>query len=76
MEIRTILDSRLKSGTAQGQLAFWDHTLKQWVNVETNEFFWDDTNKRVGINMATPASELDVGGTITATRGLFGGVTK
>ena len=76
MEVHAIIDSRLKSGTAQGQIAFWDNTLKRWVNTETSELFWDDTNKRLGIKNTTPTSTLDVTGTVTMTRLLAGGVTE
>ena len=76
MEIHVIVDGRLKSGTAQGQILFWDNTLKKWVFTETSELFWDDTNKRVGIKTATPSSELDVVGTITTKRILAGGVKE
>jgi len=76
MEIHPLIDIRLKSGTAQGEMLFWDDTLKRWVNTENSELFWDDTNKRVGILTATPGSELDVVGTVTMTRILAGGVTE
>ena len=76
MEVHAIIDSRLKSGTAQGQIAFWDNTLKRWVNAETSELVWDDSNKRLGIKTASPSSEVDVSGTITVTRILAGGVTE
>ncbi len=76
MEIHPIIDGRLQSGTAQGQILFWDDTLKQWVSAETDELFWDDVNKRVGIKNATPTSELDVTGTLTITRVLAGGVKE
>ena len=76
MEIHVIVDGRLKSGTAQGQILFWDNTLKKWVFTETSELFWDDTKKRVGIKTATPSSELDVVETITTKRILAGGVTE
>ncbi len=76
MEIRVIIDGRLKSGTAQGQILFWDNTLKKWVFTETSELFWDDTNKRVGIKNTTPTSTLDVTGTVTMTRILAGGVKE
>ncbi len=76
MEIRVIIDGRLKSGTAQGQILFWDNTLKKWVFTETSELFWDDTNKRVGIKTDTPTSEFDVVGTITTKRILAGGVKE
>lgn len=61
MEIHAIIDARLLSGTAQGQILFWDDTLKRWVFAEIAELFWDDVNKRLGIVNASPASELDVG---------------
>ena len=76
MEIHVIVDGRLKSGTAQGQILFWDNTLKKWVFAETSELVWDDVNKRLGIKNTTPTSALDVTGTVTATRGLFGGITE
>ncbi len=76
MEIHVIIDGRLVSGTAQGQILFWDNTLKQWVFADTDEVFWDDVNKRFGIKTATPSSELDVVGTITTTRILAGGVKE
>ena len=49
MDIHPIIDGRLKSGTAQGQILFWDNTLKRWVFAETSELFWDDTNKVFGL---------------------------
>lgn len=67
---------KVEKGTAQGQMLFWDDTLQKWVHTETGELFWDDVNKRLGIKNTTPTSTLDVSGTITATRGLFGGVTE
>ncbi len=76
MEIHVIVDGRLKSGTAQGQILFWDNTLKKWVFTETSELFWDDTNKRLGIKNTTPTSTLDVTGTVTMTRILAGGVKE
>ena len=65
----------LDPGTAQGQMAFWDDTLKTWTYMETSEIFWDDINKRVGINKAAPIKKLDVAGTVIAARGLFGSIT-
>ncbi len=76
MEIHVIVDGRLKSGTAQGQILFWDNTLKKWVFAETSELFWDDVNKRLGIKNTTPTSTLDVTGTLTVTRILAGGVKE
>ena len=76
MVIHVIIDGRLTSGTAQGQMIFWDNTLKKWVFADTDELFWDDTNKRFGIKTATPSSELEVAGTITTTRMLAGRVKE
>lgn len=76
MEIHPLIDSRLKSGTAQGQLLIWDAALGRWVHTETNELFWDDSNKRLGIKNASPTSELDVAGTVTMTRILAGGIIE
>ena len=75
MDIRALLDVRLNSGTAQGQVLFWNAATGRWVPAETSEIFWDDTNKRLGIKTATPTSELDITGTLTTTRVLAGGVT-
>jgi hypothetical protein len=52
------------AGTAAGQLLFWDNGNTKWTYAETSEWVWDDTNKRVGINVAAPSSRLDVGGDI------------
>jgi len=67
-------DLRIESGTADGQLLYWDNTAKQWKKLETSEAIWDDTTKRMGIGNAAPAAELDVGGTVVMTRLLAGGV--
>jgi hypothetical protein len=52
------------AGTAQGQLLFWNNGGSAWTYTETSEWVWDDTNKRVGINVAAPSSRLDVGGDV------------
>ena len=74
MQIHSIIDPRIESGTADGQLLFWDNTAKRWKKLETSEAVWDDTNKRMGINDSTPQSKLDVKGTVMVTRLLAGGV--
>ena len=66
----------VEEGTAQGQMMFWDDTLKKWVHTEITEMFWNDVAKRLGINQSNPTSKLDVGGTVTMTRLLAGGVTE
>lgn len=55
---------RLNRGTAQGQMVFWDNTLKKWTYTETSELFWDDVNKYLGIGTASPSEKLHVVGNI------------
>jgi len=57
-------DYNVEDGAAQGQLAFWDATAGEWVHTETSELVWDDTNKREGINAATPTERLEIGGNL------------
>ena len=52
MQIHPIIDPSLQRGTAAGQILFWDGS--RWVHTEVTELFWDDTNKRIGVNIATP----------------------
>ncbi len=66
----------VEKGTAQGQMMFWDATLDKWVHTEVTELFWDDVEKRLGVNEPDPTSKVDVGGTVTMTRLLAGGVTE
>ena len=68
-----ITDS-MEAGTAQGQVTFWNNALDKWVHTEVTEVFWDDVNKRMGMNDSTPQSRLDVKGTVMVTRLLAGGV--
>ena len=70
----TDLTEILPAGTAAGQMLFWTGT--EWTYTETSELYWDDTRKRVGIKNSSPTSELDVGGTVTMTRLLAGGITE
>ena len=64
----------VERGTAVGQILFWDGN--KWVHTEVSELFWDDTNKRLGINQSEPTSALDVNETVTVKRILAGGVTE
>ena len=64
----------VEKGTAQGQMMFWDGT--RWVHTEVSELFWDDAQKRLGINQPAPTSLLDINGTTTVKRLLAGGVTQ
>lgn len=61
---------------AQGVILFWDETLQAYVPTETDELFWNDVKKWLGINKSNPTSSLDVGGTGTFTRLLAGGITE
>lgn len=74
MQIHPIIDPRIESGTADGQLLFWDGT--KWVHTETSELYWNDTQKRMGLNQPNPTSLLDVNGTVTVKRLLAGGITE
>jgi len=76
MDIHSRREHRLEDGTAQGQILYWDNTLKQWRHVETSEVVWDDTNKRMGVGIAVPLSDMDVGDTHRCKRLLAGGVTE
>ena len=76
MQIHPIIDPRVESGTADGQLLYWDNAAQQWKKLETSEAIWDDVNKRMGLNQATPTSTLDVNETVTVKRLLAGGVVE
>ena len=54
------LDAKIEDGTAQGQFAFWNGTTSCWNHTETSELFWDDTNNRLGIGTASPATKLHI----------------
>ena len=69
-----VVNYKVDDGTAQGQMMFWDGS--KWTKTEVSEVFWDDVNKRMGINQATPTSTLDVNETVTVKRLLAGGVTE
>ena len=76
MQIHPIIDPRIESGTADGQLLFWKESEQRWKKLETSEAIWDDTNKRIGLNQADPTSLLDANGTVTVKRLLAGGVVE
>ena len=76
MQIHPIIDPRVESGTADGQLLYWDNAAQQWKKLETSEAIWDDTNKRMGLNQANPTSLLDANGTVTVKRLLAGGIVE
>ncbi len=71
-----VVNYKVDDGTAQGQMLFWDAAAGKWTKTEVSEVFWDDVNKRMGINQATPTSTLDVNETVTVKRILAGGVTE
>jgi len=76
MEVHPLIDPRIESGTADGQLLFWVAAAQQWRKLETSEAVWDDVKKRMGLNRAIPTSTLDVNETVTVKRLLAGGVTE
>jgi len=68
--------SSLSPGTADGQMLFWDTGSTSWVHTETDELIWDDTNKYIGVNNATPSSHLDVNGSFgTIISGITSSIT-
>ncbi len=62
--LETISPALPEPGTTDGQMAFWDNTAGRWVYTEISELFWDDVNKRLGVNTNSPAEELHVEGNI------------
>jgi hypothetical protein len=56
----TIGGGGITGAGAAGQAAFW--TGASAISGD-NAFFWDNTNKRLGINTATPGVRLDIHGT-------------
>ena len=44
------------------------------ISQDNANFFWDDTNNRLGIGTSTPAYTLDVNGNIRATKSLTAGI--
>ena len=76
MQIHPIIDPRVESGTADGQLLFWVNAEQRWKKLETSEAVWNDTTKRMGLNQADPTSLLDANGTVTVKRLLAGGVVE
>ena len=76
MQIHPIIDPRIESGTADGQLLFWVNAEQRWKKLETSEAIWNDTTKRMGLNQANPTSTLDVNETVTVKRLLAGGVVE
>lgn len=54
----------IEPGTANGQMLYWDHTAGAWKHTEITELVWDNANKRVGIDAATPAERLEINGNL------------
>ena len=71
-----VVNYKVDDGTAQGQMMFWDAAADKWTKTEVSEVFWDDVNKRMGINQPVPTSTLDVNETGSFKRILAGGVTE
>ncbi len=59
-----------------GVLLYWDNDLLAWFPTKESELVWRNLLIRLGVNKTNPTSTLDVGGTITGTRLLIGGITE
>lgn len=53
----------IETGTAEGQMTYWDNVANEWKHTETTELVWDDTNKRLGVGQDTPLTQLHVNST-------------
>lgn len=61
----------IEPGTADGQMLFWDNTGAIWSHSETNELYWDDVSKELGIGDTSPDAKLSInGGTGTLSTGI------
>jgi hypothetical protein len=65
----------LPDGTAAGQIPFWGMSagIGGWTHTEVSELFWDDANKRLGINEDTPLAGLHLGSGTLLALGATGG---
>lgn len=57
MQIYPLIDPRIESGTAEGQILWWDDTAKRWRQSETTEMFWDDSGKVFAANILNALDE-------------------
>ena len=68
-----------ETGNVEGNTGEISYYYEKGSNIQgaTNVFFYDDTNKRIGIGTSGPTETLDVRGGITASGGLYvgGGAT-
>jgi hypothetical protein len=58
-----ITASNLDNGTMSGQLIWFDGT--KWTYLSTTEVYWDDVNKRLGINLSGDSYSADITGSGT-----------
>lgn len=58
------IGNRINNSTS-GSILFVDSTNK--IAEDNSNLFWDNTNNRVGIGTATPASKLEVNGAISSS---------
>ena len=66
-------ESNLSGSGSNGQATFWNGTSSLGGN---NDFYWDNTNKRLGIGTTSPGQQLELTGNLrmaptTATTGII-----
>lgn len=74
LENKVILEGITIPALTPGSVLFAD--AAGVISQDNNNLFWDDTNKRLGINQSSPTSTLDVNETVTVKRILAGGVRE
>jgi hypothetical protein len=63
-DLQSALDAKVAGTGTSGQVAFWNGTSS--VTGDTG-LVWDNTNKRLGISVASPSAKLEINGSTNAT---------
>ncbi|HPL92941.1 MAG TPA: tail fiber domain-containing protein, partial [bacterium] len=70
----------IADGDTNGQMAFWNETLGTWEYTDTSEMVWDDTDKALGIGVASPTAtnklHIDNTGTTTLSAAVYATATS
>ncbi|NIQ92433.1 MAG: hypothetical protein GWN93_27010 [Deltaproteobacteria bacterium] len=60
-----ILEKEIETGTATGQMTYWDNTSSQWKHTETTELSWDDALKQLLTENLLVTGSISYGGNQT-----------